>query len=427
MAHRLHAAWAPLLIAFLWPVPGPAATLTIACGALPETYEACRAGSEAWALSRGHQVRILRYPDSSTRARKLIDELLEVHSVDIDVVEVDLVWTGLMAPYALDLKPRLGHALDDHFATAMLSLTHDGAVVAVPWFLSVGRLFYRPDLMQRYGLIVPDTWEELASQARHIQEGEQAAGNHAFWGYVWQGRAGDSLTVDTIEWIASRGVPPILTWNGQVTVDDARAVVALSQAASWIETISPPEVLDMGGSQSLRWFAAGNAAFLRYWSNGLVALEAEDSDVRGRVGMADLPAGDGKGGRSAAVLGGFGLAVSRYSGQQDLAVDLVRWLTSPAQERRRAQAGLVNPTMPQLYEDPELLAAHPEYPMLRAALEAATLRPVIPAGRSYDRVSEATSAAVGRILARTSEPAAALGELAQTLRRLVPARSAPAG
>ena len=91
--------------------------------------------------------------------------------------------------------------------------------------------------------------------------------------------------------------------------------------------------------------------------------------------MAELPAGDGPDGRHAAVLGGFGLAVSRYSRQPDLAVDLVRWLTSVDEQKRRASEGAFDPSRPALYEDPELLAKRPYYPALRPAMETAVIRP----------------------------------------------------
>ena len=37
--------------------------VTIVCGVVPQSIELCRSGSEAWAKARGHEVRVLSYPE----------------------------------------------------------------------------------------------------------------------------------------------------------------------------------------------------------------------------------------------------------------------------------------------------------------------------------------------------------------------------
>ena len=148
--------------------------------------------------------------------------------------------------------PGVGDAVDagGHFPAAIESFSVGGRLLAAPWYLSVGRLLYRADLLERYRLAVPTSWEELAAAARTIQEGERAAGRAEFWGFVWQGRASEGLTANALEWITSAGAPGILGPDGAVVVDDPRGAVALGQAASWVETISPGAVLDMGGGEA---------------------------------------------------------------------------------------------------------------------------------------------------------------------------------
>ena len=410
-----------LLVAMLWCTgPALAAPVTIVCGAVPESLELCRSGSEAWAKARGQEVRVLAYPDSTTRARELLGDLLQSGDTHLDVLELDIVWPGMLAPHLLDLGPGLADERSEFFNVAIDSFSADGHLVAAPWSLSLGRLFYRTDLLARYGVGLPGTWEELATAARTVQEGERAAGQGDFWGFLWQGRAGEGLTVNALEWITSHGAPGILATDGTVIVDDPRSVAALAQATSWVDTISPSQVLDMGGGQSLDAFVAGKAAFLRSWSNGLSLTDAEGSAVRGNVAMAELPAGDGPDGRHAAVLGGFGLAVSKYSQQPDLAVDLVRWLTSVDEQKRRALEGAFDPSRPALYEDPELLAKRPYFPALRPAMETAVIRPAATGRGAYDAVSQAFAATVHKVLAREAEPAAGLSQLSAALRRLGP-------
>ena len=47
--------------------------------------------------------------------------------------------------------------------------TVEGRLVGLPWFASGGMLFYRSDLLEKYGLAVPQTWDELGAAAKTIR------------------------------------------------------------------------------------------------------------------------------------------------------------------------------------------------------------------------------------------------------------------
>ena len=398
-----------------------AETLTVVCGAIADSFEPCRTESIAWAEAHGHEVRVLRYGSDANRNRDLVDQLLQIGNHDLDVIEVDTPWVSRLQPYLVDLKEPLGRDLSDHFSSAVLSFTRDREVFAVPWVMAVGRLFYRSDLLAERGLAVPRTWEDLASAARDVQDAQRAAGKSNFWGFLWYGKAEEGLTICAAEWIASKGVPPILAPDGSPTVTNPAVGVALSQATSWVGAISPPQVLDMDGPEGLSRFLAGEIGFLRYWSVAIPYATGTGSPLWQKVGVAPLPAGEGPTGRYAPVMGGYGLAVSRYSRHPNLAVDLVRWLTSVEMQKERALAGQGDPTRPDLYEDAELLKVRPDYPTLRMAFESAIQRPFQAAGRNYERISDEFSASVHRILERSVDPTSELMLLNDQLRRFGPA------
>ena len=175
------------LVSAMLPAIGSAATVTIVCGGAVGSFEPCREGAQAWAEERGHDVRVIRSTPGNSTARRLFRDLLAAQADDVDVLEIHMDSAGTLAKNLVDLRSIPGVA-EGHFPGAIEALTVDGRLVGVPWYLGVGRLFYRRDLLEKYELRVPQTWEELATSARTVQDGERAAGRGEFWGYVFQGQ-----------------------------------------------------------------------------------------------------------------------------------------------------------------------------------------------------------------------------------------------
>jgi trehalose/maltose transport system substrate-binding protein len=248
-------------------------------------------------------------------------------------------------------------------------------------------------------------------------EGEREDGNDRMWGFVFQGRAYEGLTCNALEWIDSHGGGTIVDESGNVTVDNADAARAVAEAGSWIGEIAPEGVLNYAEEEARGVFQSGNAVFMRNWPYAWALANSADSPVAGRVGVTTLPKG-GEDGTNTGTLGGWQLAVSRYSDSPEAAADLVRYLTSREEQKRRAIAGSYNPTIPALYEDPEVLDAVPFFGDLYDTFVNAVARPSRVTGEKYNRVSNAFWNAVHGVLAGQQEADAALAGLDRELARI---------
>jgi len=388
-----------------------AAEISISCSAVGLELELCRDGAQRWARESGNSVRLVSTPNSANERLALYQQLLAAGSPDIDVLQIDVVWPGILARHLLDLAPYAGDRPAAHFAALVANDTVRGKLAAMPWFADVGLLYYRKDLLRKHGLDVPRTWGELAAAAKRIQDAERAAGNARMWGFVWQGRAYEGLTCDALEWVASQGGGRIVEPDGTISVDNPRAARALADAARWVGSISPRGVLNYAEEEARGVFQSGNAVFMRNWPYARALAESEGSPVRGRVGVAALPADVG-------VLGGAQLAVSRYSRHPRLAASLVMALTGRAEQKRRALAGGFNPTMPGLYRDADIRRANPYYDVMARALAHAVARPAAVAGTRYNRVSSAFANAAHAVLAGQADAATALRSLDGQLMRI---------
>ncbi len=394
-------------------------TVTLSCSALGIEMELCRAGAERWAEATGNEVKLVSTPADANERLSLYQTLLAAGSADIDIFQIDVVWPGILAAHFIDLAPYLPHdERHRHLDVLVESNTVDGRLVAAPWFVDAGLLYYRADLLEDHGFEVPETWHELTATAETIVESERAAGNARMQGFVFQGRAYEGLTTNALEWIASFGGGTIVDADGRVTIDNPRAAEALGLARSWVGTIAPAGVLNYAEEEARGVFQSGNAVFMRNWPYAWALANAEDSPVRGQVGIAPLPRGAGEGAGHAATLGGQQLAVSRFSAHPEEAADLVAFLTGAEEQKRRAIEGAFNPTRPALYEDTELLEANPFLAGFADVLDGAVVRPSSVAGERYARVSNAVYNAVHATLAGSGSAEDNLAGLAHSLERI---------
>lgn len=411
---------AALLVAVAW-LHGPAAegaTLAVSCGAVGQELQVCRDGAQAWASATGNEVEVVSTPNSATERLALYQQILAAGSGDIDVFQIDVIWPGILAPHLIDLAPLVPQEeIDAHFPAIVENNTVDGRLVAMPWFTDAGLLYYRKDLLEKHGAQPPSTWDELASIAKDIQDKERSAGNERMWGYVYQAKAYEGLTCNALEWVASFGGGTILDKDGNITVDNPQAAAALRWAASTVGTISPEGVLNYAEEESRGVFQSGNAVFMRNWPYAWALAQAPDSAIRDKVGVAVLPSHE-QGGPHAATLGGWQLAVSRYSAEPELAADLVRYLTSYEEQKRRAIEASYNPTIDALYQDREVLAAVPFFGSLRDTFVNAVARPSVVSGTRYNQLSSGFFNAVHAVLSGREDAETSLAGLSGQLDRL---------
>ncbi len=310
-------------------------------------------------FTRKTGVRVELVPSWGTSAQTLNEtsKLLRLTSNAPDVYLIDIVWPGTLAPDLLDLTPFVDSAAGGHLPVLVKNDTVRGRLVSLPLYVNVGMLYYRTDLLKKYGYQRPPaTWDELEKMAARIQHGERASGNRDFWGYVWQGAAYEGLTCDALEWQQSFGGGRMIESNGEVTVNNPKALASFRMARKWVGTISPRSVLSYTESDSLAVFRAGNAAFLRHWSGALSAARLGNPPIRDRFNVTALPAGPH--GR-AQMVGGFQLAIGRHSANPSLSAQLVTYLTGRQVQLRRAMNEGYLPTVPQLFERPEVLKVLP--------------------------------------------------------------------
>jgi trehalose/maltose transport system substrate-binding protein len=379
-----------------------------------------RAAAEEWAKKTGNKIEYISRPNDASATLQQFQQYWAAKSPDIDVYMVDVIWQGILAPHAVDMKKYYNEAeLKEFFPRIIENNTVGGKLASIPWFTDAGILYYRKDLLEKYGYKEPpQTWDELTEMGKKIQEGERGAGKGDFHGFVFEGKASESVTCNAIEWIYSFNGGSIVEPDKKVTINNPNAIKALETAKGWVGTISPKGVTTYGEEEARNVWQAGNAAFMRNWPYAYALGNDPKSVIAGKFDVTVLPKG-GADGKNAACLGGWQLMVSAYSKAPDAAADLVKYLASAESQKKRAIELTQLPTLPALYSDPQVLEKNPYWKNMLDVLSNAVARPSTVTGADYNQLSTAFFQSVNKVLTGGETPKNAVSQVERVAKRIV--------
>jgi trehalose/maltose transport system substrate-binding protein len=339
----------------------------------------------------GIKVKLVPHPVDSGASYAQLARTFSSKSSAFDVMMLDVTWPGAFAPYLVDLKSALRKEAKMHAAGIIKNNTIKGKLVAMPWFGDFGILYYRTDLLKKYGYkSPPKTWAQLGAMAQKIQNGEQAA-NPNFYGFVYQGNAYEGLTCDALEWLASSGGGHFVD-NGKASIDNPQAAAMMNLQRSWVGKITPRGVTTYQEGEADQAFGAGNAAFMRNWPYAYA--KSQSGPVKGKFDVTVLPH-TGKN-PSVGTVGGWQLGISKYSKNQGAATEFVRYMTGPAVEKFNAIFNTNVPTIPAVAADKAVRKVNP-YLKPEIANVARVTRPTV-LGSKYAQGSQIIYQGLNQIL-----------------------------
>src|SRR5207249_4287679 len=108
----------------------------------------------------------------SLARRDTYERLFQAHSTDIDVMMLDVIWSSAFAPH-LNTDVFTDTDLQQHQEASKRNSKVGDKVVALPWFLDFGVLYYRKDLLETYAGTdkPPKDWKTFEQMAKTIQNG----------------------------------------------------------------------------------------------------------------------------------------------------------------------------------------------------------------------------------------------------------------
>jgi multiple sugar transport system substrate-binding protein len=340
-------------------------------------------------------------PSSTDEQHQFYVINLEGRSSDFDVYAIDVIWVQEFAragwlrdlSHILPLKRR-----DDFFQGPVEAAVYQNRVYAMPWYIDAGILYYRKDLLEKYGFSPPNTWFDLVRIASEVTRKEPQ-----LYGFIWQGKQYEGLVCNALEYIHSNGGD--ILKDGQVAIDSPENIEALGFMRDLIYKyhVTPVLVTTMIEEPTRHIFGKGKALFLRNWPYAWNIFEADDSPVKGKVGVSVLPEFPGH--RSSPTLGGWHLGINAYSKHPEVAERFIEFLTSYEIQKTLSLTIGYKPTLKALYKDPDINRAQRFTTSLYDAFEHASPRPITP---YYMMISQVIQPEFSAVISGIKEPEEAL-------------------
>ncbi len=390
--------------------------LTFMTGGAPHEFAFFEDVCGEFTRETGIEITLIRSATQTEQRKQQIMVGLRGGEADPDVFLMDIAWIGQLASSNW-LEPLDTHGVDAApFFSNVIELAdrHEGHLIGLPFFLDAGLLYYRTDLLEKYGYEgPPQIWSELVVMAETVQAGERQR-DPDFFGFVWQGAQYEGLVCNALEFFASAG-GGFVDAGGRPAVDSPANQRALRFMRDLIHehAVSPPNTYTEMREEEVRLlFQNGSALFERNWPYAQGRHAAPDSPVSGRFAVASLPHFEGH--TSAATLGGYHVGVSRFSDCKDDAVRFAAYLTSYSVQKKLALTIAHNPGRTDVYRDPEVR----ETPTGRLApiFHHAIPRPTLP---YYPQFSLVLQKQINAALAGRTTPTEALSSAQQELERIV--------
>jgi multiple sugar transport system substrate-binding protein len=329
------------------------------------------------------------------------------------VVSMDVVWTSEFAANGYVEAVPSDVSTDGMLKAAVDSATYFDKLYGIPATSDGGLLYYRTDLLEKYGFNAPPkTYEEMAQQCQKIIAGEDDSKLNCFAG---QYNKYEGLVCNFDEFVHSAG-GVIVGEDGKPNVNTPEALKGLTTMVDFFKdgTI-PKEAITWQEENGRTAFQHGELVFHRNW--GYVynhAANDKDSTVKGKFDVSVLPGITVVPG--IASLGGHTNAIAKYADAKGTGLDYAKFVASKEAQKSNTLATSNSPVLEELYSDPDLVKKFPFMPTQLTAIQNAVPRPKAVA---YGDVTLAIQDSVYAALQGQVPPDQALQQLQSKLETLI--------
>jgi multiple sugar transport system substrate-binding protein len=314
-----------------------------------------------------YRINYVRLPNIADQQRELLVRRLAAEDNDIDLMAIDVIWTAELAEAGW-IKPWEGErrtvAEEGKLDGPLETVRYQGKVWAIPFTSNTQLLWYRKDRVDPPA--ADFTWDEMIDQA--VDNGTKVEVQAAQY---------EGLTVWINALIAGAG-GELVDKQGRVKVNETAKRAAEIETKLANSPAAPPGMSTNREDEGRIGFESGRSDYEINYTYIYPSAAGVSEEFQKNIGWARYPRTD-RDTPSRPPLGGFNIAVSKFSDSGDLAFDAAECLANEDHQALAAELGGLPPTTEAVYDDERVQKAFPFADLLRESIDNAGPRPVTPA------------------------------------------------
>ncbi len=303
-----------------------------------------------------------------------------------DVIAINAQWRDAALPYLENLSPwvtQYGPSMDE-FVSSMASFCQVGDKIwGLPIRQGITNLFYvRQDLLEEFGLSVPQTPYEVLEVARKLTIDRDGDGKTDIYGMGLMASGAPMIAEEFVNSLYGRG-GRLLGENNEVMPFDSKhgelAVEVLEEWKTMVdEGIFPPGILTWGIWEPLHYMQEGRLAMSGMFSPRAALLEdPEESTVAGKIGYYPYPHISPDEGGVSGSLGGWALSIPNYISKErkEIAYKYISFVASFEAQLEMAMNWANEPVRKDVFYHPDYVEFSTAAPAVLKASETAVVMP----------------------------------------------------
>ena len=332
----------------------------------------------------GIEVEVTTMPIPQIREKLAIEFMAKTARYDVISISTEGIFNSFVAA---NLEP-----LDKYNRKSPLEDTQDiipsliddfrypanGPMLAIPFRTGTTLLIYRKDLLDKYRLDVPKTWDELQAAAKKLTLDQDGDGKPDIYGFAIEG--GDVLAA-TSDFIR------VLYANGGSLLDDSLQKVTLmgkglqtleAQLGFINDKSVSPDYMSCLRDDLIVGMQQGRVAMVMSYSPYFSRMiDPKESTVADVIGASPVPTAPGvSAGRTMNITWAFG--IDKNSRNKEEGWELIKWLSNKKNQELMAFQYGNGPVRTSIYQDSEYIKFNPAAEAILVGLSAGKALPPHP-------------------------------------------------